>query len=239
MAIKVQSEKWLLKRSYLPLYVMIAAGIISLFSCITPKRKAARAYKNAAALVPFDALIVPGIPYDGKNWDSIMKGRVLWSWILYKNGYVKNVIYSGGAVYTPYKEAVVMGLYARELGIPEEHIFHDTLAKHSVENVFYSYLLAQQLGFKTIALGTDPLQSGLLGSFTRKRFASPIYHLPFVVDTMMVYNNVHPRIDESPAKVPPPWSSIKEQESFFKRLGGTIGRQIDWSRYPGGKVGPL
>lgn len=239
MILKMQSEKWLLKRFYLLLYIMLSAGIISLFSCITPKKGPARAYKNAAALVPFDVLIVPGIPYDGKDWDSVMKGRVLWSWILYKNGYVKNVIYSGGAVYTPYKEAIVMGLYARELGIPEENIFHDTLAKHSVENVFYSYLLAQQLGFKTIALGTDPFQSWSLRSFTRKRFDSPIYHLPFVVDTMVVYNKVHPRIDASPAKVTSPWSSIKEQESFFKRFGGTMGRQIDWSRFPNRKVGPL
>jgi uncharacterized SAM-binding protein YcdF (DUF218 family) len=218
---------------------MLSAGLISLFSCITPRKGPAKAYKNAAALAPFDALIVPGIPYNGRNWDSIMKGRVLWSWILYKNGYVKNVIYSGGAVYTPYQEAVVMGLYARELGIPEANIFYDTLARHSVENVFYSYLLAQRQGFKSIALGTDPFQSVSLRSFTRKRFETPIYHLPFITDSLEVYNNLHPRIDATPAKITTAWSSIKDQESFFKRLGGTLGRKIDWSPYPKRVVGSL
>ena len=213
--------------------------IISLMSCITPRKGPARAYVNARALAPFDVVVIPGIPYDGQGWDSVMKARVLWSWILYKNGYAKNVIYSGAAVYTPYKEALVMGMFGEKLGIPKEHIFYDTLAKHSTENVYYSYLLAKELGFKTIALGTDPFQSWLLRSFTRKRFGSPIYHLPFVTDSLAVYNNIHLKIDVTSIKMGNGWTSIKSQESFRKRFRGTLGKTIDWSQYENGKLAPL
>ena len=198
-----------------------------------------RAYAKAAQLVPFDAVIVPGVPYNGASWDSVMKARVVWSWVLYKNGYVKNVIYSGAAVYTPYIEAKIMGAYGEQLGIPREHIYYDTIAKHSTENIFYSYLLAQQLGFKTIALGTDPFQSFMLRSFTRKRFESPIYHLPFVTDTLAIYNGTNPPIDAAACKVSGKWTSIKEQETFRQRFRGTMGKTIDWSVFPNKKVGPL
>ena len=155
---------------------MLAGILLSVWSCITPRKGPARDYKQAAVSIPFDAVIIPGIPYNGLGWDSVMKARVLWSWILYKNGYAKNIIYSGGAVYTHYKEALIMGLYAQKLGIPKEHIFYDTLAKHSTENVYYSYLLAKRLGFKTLALGTDPFQSFMLRGFTRNGL-----HHPFII----------------------------------------------------------
>lgn len=218
---------------------MIPFSIISLLSCMTPRRGPAKAFVNAKPLVPFDAVIIPGIPYDGHSWDSTMKARVLWSWILYKNGYAKNVIYSGAAVYTPYKEAIVMGLYGQQLGIPPEHIFYDTLAKHSTENVYYSYLLARGLGFKSLALGTDPFQSWLLRGFTRKRFGTSIYHLPFVTDSLAVYNSIQLKIDATSAKMPAGWTSIKTQESFFKRFGGTLGRTINWSKHPNRRVEAL
>jgi hypothetical protein len=188
--------------------------------------------------VPFDAVIIPGVPFNGENWDTVMKARVLWSYILYKNGYVKNIIYSGSAVYTPYYEAKIMGLYGQALGIPAKHMFYDTLAKHSTENVYYSYLLAKQLGFKSIALATDPFQSFMLHGFTRRRFGSPVYHLPFVVDSLAVYNSARPVINPSSARAKG-WTSIKDQQGMMQRLRGTMGRTIDWGQYPGGKVPAL
>lgn len=208
-------------------------------SCITPRKGPARRYKKAASLVPFDAIIVPGIPYDGHAWDSVMKARVIWAWVLYKNGYAKNVIFSGNAVYTPYKEARIMGLFGEKIGIPKEHIFYDTLAEHSTENVYYSYLLARKLGFKSLALATDPFQSWLLRSFTRKRFGSPIYHLPFVTDTLAVYNSANIRINSSALKQDTAWRSIKTREKFGKRWRGTMGKTIDWSQYDGRKLPAL
>lgn len=220
------------------LAVIIMCTLISIVSCITPRKGPQRAYNNAKALAPFDAIIVPGIPYKGAAWDSVMKARVIWSYILYKNGYAKNVIYSGAAVYTKYKEAIVMGLYGQALGIPKEHIFYDTLAKHSTENVYYSYLLAKRHGFKTLALATDPFQSLLLRGMTRKRFETPIYHIPFITDSLKVYRNINPHINARPAKVEN-FISIKDRESLWSRWMGTLGKDIPWSAYNGGKVDAL
>ena len=167
-----------------------------------------------------------------------MKARVLWSYVLYKDGYTKNIIYSGSSVYSPYYEGMIMALYAEKLGIPKGHIFCETEANHSTENIYYSYLLAHKLGFKSIALATDPFQSYMLRRFTRRRFETPIYHLPFVTDTLAVYNHLDPKIDPAPAK-DYKFISITERESFWKRLKGTMGKDIKWKQYKSGRVGKL
>lgn len=218
------------EKLYSRLILIVACIVLFPVACITPRKGPQRAFNNAAKYKPFDAIIVPGVPFENNSWDSVMKARVLWSWILYKNGITRNIIYSGGAVYSPYYESRIMGLYAQQLGVPKEHIYYDTLAEHSTENVYYSYLLAKQVGFKSIALATDPFQSFLLRGFTRKRFATPIYHIPFVTDSLAVYNHLHPTIKPKLAKAKD-FTSIREKESFFKRLKGTMGKNIDWSQY--------
>ena len=225
-----------------PLKILLAVGIVSqclwLAACITPTKGPKRKLAAAGPHLPFDAVIIPGIPYNGKGWDSVMKARVLWSYILYRNGYVKNVIYSGSAVYTPYQEGVVMSLYGEKLGIPKAHIFAETQARHSTENVYYSYLLARQQGFKSIALATDPFQSVMLKRFTKKRFATPVYLLPFITDSLRAYNNINPVIDAGSAKTGN-WKGIQETESMRARMRGTFGKNIDWTQYEHGRVEAL
>lgn len=202
-------------------------------------KSAQRQLARAKPYMPFDVLIVPGVPFENGKWDRIMKARVIWSWVMYKNGFVKNIIYSGSAVYSPYKESIIMGLYAEKLGIPKEHIFYDTNARHSTENVYYSYLLAKEKGFKTVALGTDPyFQSPLLKSFTKRRFATYIHHLPFIVDTLKKYDNIEPMIDPESALVSD-FQSIMHEENFRTRFRGTLGKDIDWTQYEEGRLGPL
>ncbi|ULT41452.1 YdcF family protein [Niabella defluvii] len=169
----------------------------------------------------FDVAIVPGVPFNNE-WDSIMKGRVLWANFLYKKGIIRNIIFSGAAVYSPYYEAGIMRLYGRQLGIPETHMFCDTLAEHSTENIYYSYEMARKLGFKTVALVTDPFQSALTGRFTKRRFATSIQHIPFIVDTLRKLSDVTVEIDPSPA-YKAGFISIVEREKQFKRFRGTLG----------------
>ena len=175
----------------------------------------------------FDVIIVPGVPFYNGRWDTTMKNRVLWSYALYKNGIARNIIYSGGAVYSPYYEARIMGLYAEQLGIPASHIFYDTLAEHSTENIYYSYELARSLGFRSIALATDPVQSRLTRSFSRKYFETPIVHIPFVVDTLKAYNHLDPVIDPNPA-YKEGFRSITRRQGLWKRFRGTLGKHIPW-----------
>jgi hypothetical protein len=205
--------------------------------CISTKKVPAKMLAKAKLMQPFDAIIVPGIPFKNGSWDNIMKARVLWSYILYKNGIAKNVIFSGGAVYTNYCESKIMALYALQLGVPQEHIFVEKIARHSTENVYYSYLLARDAGFTSIALATDPFQSATLRSLTRKRFCTPIYHLPFIKDSLLAYNQLAPLIDPSEA-IDNNFSDITN-EPFIRRLRGTMGRDINWKQYPKRKVPAL
>jgi len=211
---------------------------LQVIGCLSSKKRPARDLAKIEAIKPLDAIIVPGVPFNNGNWDSVMKGRVLWSYILYKNGYTRNVIYSGSAVYSCFYEGIIMGLYAEQLGIPRANIFYETKARHSTENVYYSYLLAKEQGFKSIGLATDPFQSFCLRGFTRKRFETPIWHLPFIADSLRLYNNLSPMIDPKPA-IADSFVSITQNESFWKRLRGTLGKHIDWSKYPDRKVPKL
>jgi uncharacterized SAM-binding protein YcdF (DUF218 family) len=210
--------------------------IILLFSggCLghykrTANKELIKAVKNNQT---FDAIIVPGIPFTGAYWGHLMRVRVVWSWILYKNGIAKNVIYSGGAVHTPYQEALVMGLYAEKLGIPRENIFYDTCAQHSTENVYYSYMLARRHGFKSIAVASDIYQCFFLRSFIKKRFKNTIVQLPVVPDTLASYVDMDLIIDPSSAVIHgfESFVPISEKQSYFHRLKGTFGRNIDWKR---------
>jgi uncharacterized SAM-binding protein YcdF (DUF218 family) len=223
-------------------YLSLLCSLFYFAACITPKKGPRKKYAHAKEhLKPFDAIIVPGIPFNNGAWDSVMKARLLWATVLFKEGMAKNIIFSGAAVYSPYSEAKIMGLYAQKMGIPKEHIFYDTLARHSTENVYYSYLLAKKKGFKSLALATDPFQAGLLKRFLHRRFGTPVYPLPFITDTLAAYNHLNPvinKVDYEKFKVSN-FTSITEKENFLKRFRGTLGRDIDWDQYEDGKLDPL
>jgi uncharacterized SAM-binding protein YcdF (DUF218 family) len=187
---------------------------------------------NKAANEQYDAIIVPGVPFENGQWSRVMKARVYWSKYLFSKGIAKNIIYSGSAVYSPYYEGKIMALYAEALGVPAANIYSDTLAEHSTENVYYSYKLAKKLGFARIALASDPFQTKLLGKFARKKFDPPIALIPFVIDTLkaMEPGMVDPVIDSTQA-FKPAFISIKDRESFGKRWRGTRGKNINASAY--------
>src|SRR5436190_21832411 len=116
-------------------------------------------YFKKAEKQQYEMIAVPGVPFRGSDWDSTMKARVYWSKYLYDRGIAKNIMYSGSAVYTPYYEAKVMALYAIALGIDSVHVFTETKAEHSTENIYYSYKKARKMGFQNIALASDPFQT--------------------------------------------------------------------------------
>ncbi|WP_343632007.1 YdcF family protein [Fluviicola sp.] len=175
---------------------------------------------------PYDAIIVPGVPYDGKHWSEAMRNRVQWSNYLYKKGIAKNIIYSGSAVYTEYEEAHIMALYGEALGIPKEHIFMDPRSEHSTENVYYSYRLAKKQGFQKIALATDPFQLNGMRQFIKK-FELPVDLLPIVKDTLLKQDLREPTINPDAAKRPN-FVSIVNRQSKWQRLRGTFGQYICW-----------
>lgn len=168
-----------IKNTSLLLTVMLLSFLLS--SCMNGYFIPKKQMKYAQQFVPYDVIIVPGIPFKNNEWDGAMKTRVLWSVYLYKNGLAKNIIYSGSAVYSPYYESEIMKLYAIELGVNPSHIFTEKEAKHGVENLYYSYVLARQLGFRKIALATDPAQNLQIGYYGRP-MVNKIELLPALMD---------------------------------------------------------
>lgn len=147
-----------------------------------PKQVLAQARIEA----PYDAVIVPGIPFHDREWGWLMKMRVYWGTYLYNEGIAKNLIFSGSAVHTAYVEAEIMALYAQELGIPKEHIFIEPNALHSTENVDYSCIIANNECLRRVAVATDPFQSFFLKWYIEKQDL-PVASLPAVMgitDTM-------------------------------------------------------
>lgn len=211
--------------------LFLCSILFTCISCSFSAKKAQRLYDEAKN-ESYDIVIVPGIPLRNGMWDSTMKARVYWSKFLFDKGIAKNIMYSGSAVYTPYYEAEVMSLYAAAIGIPADHIFSETKAEHSTENLYYGYYKSKKLGFNKIALATDPFQAKQLRSFAKRRLDKNVAIIPIVFDTLRAMHPImtNPVVDYQKA-FQKDFVSIKERESFWKRLKGTISWNIDKSAY--------
>jgi uncharacterized SAM-binding protein YcdF (DUF218 family) len=179
----------------------------------------------------YDMVIIPGVPF--KNvWSRTMKARVYWSKYLYDMGIAKNIMYSGSAVYTAYTEGRIMALYGEAIGIPKENIYVETKAEHSTENVYYSYRKILKLNFSKIALASDPFQTKMLRRFTRKKVSPQIDLIPIVIDTLraMEPGMTDPAIEAEQA-FKKEFIPLSQREGFWKRLKGTIGKNIDKNAY--------
>lgn len=205
--------------------LIVIACLIGLSSCFflgpSPKKR----LQKIADIAPVDVVIVPGLPLYQGQWDTLLKTRMLWSEFLIKKGYVKQVLYSGNAVYTPWMEGPSMALIARQLGIDSARILIDTIAEHSTENLYYSYLLAKAKGFKSIAVATDPFQCAMLHKFAKKNFEEEIYFLPVIYDSIRARTNVEVWIDTTLTKKKN-FRSLEERQSYKDRMKGTRGKQI-------------
>jgi uncharacterized SAM-binding protein YcdF (DUF218 family) len=200
-------------------------------ACYYSRKNASRLLAKASITSPYDIIIVPGVPLNNGKWDRIMKGRIYWSKYLFDRGIARNIMYSGNSVYSPYYEAEVMKLYALALGIPEEHIYCEKKAEHSTENVYYSFMYARKLGFKRIALASDRFQTRTLRGYAKK-VSRDIAFIPMVIDTLKVIepSMTDPEIHYERARNND-FISIKERDSFWKRVRGTLKGNIDTTAY--------
>ena len=220
------------KKRSLILYIFFHYHILMLTSCMLSSKSTKKLLKEAEENGPYDLIIVPGIPFEKGQWSRTMKARVYWSKYLFDKGIAKNIMYSGGAVYTPYIEAEVMALYGEAIGIPRKNIFTETKAEHSTENMYYSYQKAKKLNFNRIALATDPFQTKMLRGFVRKKVSEDIDCIPMVFDTLktMEPTMIDPVINFDSLKIND-FKSLPEKQGFFKRLRGTRGLNIDKKAY--------
>lgn len=209
------------------IFVVICALLLSNCALFTPSAKKfnERALKKHAQ---YDVIIVPGFPFNEEPWDGPTMMRMIWAVHLYKKGYTKNIIMSGGAVYTPYVEAEIMKQYAVAMGVPAEHVFVEKKAFHSTENVWYSYLLAKKLGFKTMAVASDPFQTKLLYRFVKRR-TKGVEMLPALTDSTRLYSHEAPVIEFKHLRLDTAtFIPLPNKESKWKRLRGTWGKNINY-----------
>lgn len=151
-------------------------------------------YSRSVKQGPFDAIIVPGVPFDSIKTNRIFRARMFWAKKLYDQGIARNIIFSGAAVNTPYKEGLAMKIIADSLGIPTNHTFMEVRAEHSTQNVEYGLLLADSLGFKNVAIATDPFQAVYFRHHL-KRQGLNIPVLPFEPEGMITLNKPLPPVN--------------------------------------------
>jgi vancomycin permeability regulator SanA len=167
------------------LVLVIAVLTVSYFF----KQHIGHLYAQNAVAAPYDVVIIPGLPYDAPVPNGLFKARMLWSKNLFDKGIVKNIIYSGSAVHTPYIEGKVMKAISARMGIPAQHTFAETRALHTTENVDYCLQLADSLGFKKVAVATDPFQTFFLERHVKKNHL-PVALLPFHLDSFKAYERL-------------------------------------------------
>lgn len=202
--------------------ILAVLGIL-LTACVS--QSAERSFERYAIHQPYDAIIVPGVPFDGTTWSEVMKMRVHWAVYLYQQKYTKTIIFSGSSVYSPYVEAKIMALYAEKLGVPQEHIYTEEKAEHSSENLYYSYKVARENQLAKVALATDPFQGSFLRGFAHKIKLDSLGFLPIVFDKLKTIDLYTPEIDPSSAYVED-FESVVERENAFVRFQGTMGKHI-------------
>lgn len=206
--------------------LLIAIFSATLMQCSLFHPSAKKTNEKYLSIAPYDVIIVPGYPHDEEGWNQIVKMRVLWAKQLFENGATKNIMFSGSAVYSPYIESRVMAKYAIALGIPAENIFTEENARHSTENLYYSYTRAKELGFTKIALASDPFQTNNLRTF-KKRWGIDVGLLPVIFGTLKNMDMLAPEIDASDA-LTDNFISITETETISERINGTLGNNIRW-----------
>lgn len=175
------------------------------FSGCTPAQRIARADKKVQKKAPFDVVIVPGYPYVTAEYPYsternriLLNTRVHWAKELYDKGIVKNIIFSGAATHTPFIEGKIMKIMADSLGIPSEHTFVEDKALHSYQNAIYGKRLAKKMGFKNIAIATDPYQFAYL-TYLVNIFTPGLPIITFKPERMVEFIKPLPSIDSSEA----------------------------------------
>ena len=219
------------KKKYFILLLTVLGSVVLLQAC-SFSAKTTQRYLNKANTESYEMIAVPGVPFTQAGWDSTMKARVYWSKYLYDKGIAKNIMYSGSSVSSPYYEGDIMAMYAIAIGIPKEHVYTETKAEHSTENLYYVYLKAKKMGYSHIALATDPFQAKQLRRFARVKISENVGIIPIVFDTLRAIQPymINPKIEYTKA-FNKDFVPLKSRESFWKRLRGTMGKNIDRNAY--------
>jgi uncharacterized SAM-binding protein YcdF (DUF218 family) len=220
------------KNSSVSLFSVGISSVLLMLNSCSFSEKTTELYLKKANKESYDMIAVPGVPFTETGWDSTMKARIYWAKYLYDKGIAKNIMFSGASVSSPYYEGEIMAMYAIAIGVPKEHVYSENKAEHSTENLYYVYLKAKKLGFTRIALATDPYQAKQLKRFARVKINKDVGIIPIVFDTLKVLqpDMINPQIEYMKA-FNKGFVPLTSRQSFWKRLKGTMGKNIDHNAY--------
>lgn len=115
-------------------------------------------FSHKNELVKADAAIVLGAAAWGDKPSPVLRERINHSIWLYKHGYVKKIIFTGGkGEGAPYAESEVAKEYAIGKGIPKPDILIETKSKITEENLEYAFNISKKHNLKTFILVSDLL----------------------------------------------------------------------------------
>ncbi len=181
---------------------------------------------------PFDTVIVPGCPSEENGALSYCQiGRAGQAAILWQEAWTRSFIVSGSDVHTPYVEAEAIAEAMTTLGVPPERIVLERDALHSDENVHYSALLADKLGFRRLAVASNgSIASWLCGLLVDEGRSCAA--LPMDMHALETYLPAHEQALRSlRAHRVDPWEPLAAREARIARANGH-GRPPSFVFYP-------
>lgn len=137
-----------------------------------------RQYAHIDETQPADVAIVLGAAAWRNRPSPVFAERINHAIELYRQGYVHNIIFTGGYGRNPQvADSEIARDYAIQRGIPASAIYVETNSTDTEENLAQAQQLMQTLGFQTALLVSDPLHmyraQMLAGEMGIETFSSP------------------------------------------------------------------
>jgi uncharacterized SAM-binding protein YcdF (DUF218 family) len=116
------------------------------------------AFSKKNQLVKTDTAIVLGTAVWNGEPSPVLKERINHAVWLYENGYVENIIFTGGRTGSnKLAESEVSRVYAIQQKVDPDDIYIETESKITEQNFKYANKVADKQGFQTFTVVSDPL----------------------------------------------------------------------------------
>ncbi|MCL2519320.1 MAG: YdcF family protein [Oscillospiraceae bacterium] len=115
-------------------------------------------YGNIDETATADAVIVLGAGVLDNKPSPVFEERINHGILLYKNGYVDKIIFTGGkGKNSEYSDSFIARNYAIENGVPFEDIFIEEQSTITQENISYAKQIIEDNNFSMVIIVSDPL----------------------------------------------------------------------------------
>jgi uncharacterized SAM-binding protein YcdF (DUF218 family) len=132
--------------------------LISFFVYVLSSAFNIYSFSHVNELTNADAAVILGASVWNDKPSPVFQERINHGIWLYKNGYVKYLIFTGGTgKYSNVSESFVAMNYTIENSIPIEKIFIEEKSRVTFENIFYARNIIRDNNFAKIIIVSDPL----------------------------------------------------------------------------------